>query len=140
MAEVHIVDIDGEQWDMKDLPLTERVAALETEIPKLKTVEKWEYTIPNYGGRIVARRQGNVDSVIGTNIGDGNPIPSSVGNIDFAVLPERFRPKEPCFYMMRIAGSYVTQYGGVVFPNGSINFYTYVSISNGDFSLSYIVD
>ena len=29
MAEVHIVDIDGEQWDIKDLPLTERVAALE---------------------------------------------------------------------------------------------------------------
>lgn len=28
MAEVHIVDIDGEQWDMKDQPLTERVAAL----------------------------------------------------------------------------------------------------------------
>ena len=24
MAEVHIVDIDGEQWDIKDLPLTQR--------------------------------------------------------------------------------------------------------------------
>lgn len=28
MAEVHIVDIDGEQWDMKDLPLTEKVNLL----------------------------------------------------------------------------------------------------------------
>lgn len=28
MAEVHIVDIDGEQWDIKDLPLTQRVNAL----------------------------------------------------------------------------------------------------------------
>lgn len=32
MPEVHIVDIDGEQWDMKDLPLTQRVAALEEAI------------------------------------------------------------------------------------------------------------
>lgn len=31
MAEVHIVDIDGEQWDIKDLPLTTRVANLETK-------------------------------------------------------------------------------------------------------------
>lgn len=29
MAEVHIVDIDGERWDMKDLPLTQRVTILE---------------------------------------------------------------------------------------------------------------
>lgn len=37
MAEVHIVDIDGEQWDMKDLPLTNKVAALENvTIPELK--------------------------------------------------------------------------------------------------------
>ena len=32
MAEVHIVDIDGEQWDIKDRPLTQRVANLETNI------------------------------------------------------------------------------------------------------------
>ena len=35
MAEVHIVDIDGEQWDIKDMPLTRRVAILE----QLLTVE-----------------------------------------------------------------------------------------------------
>lgn len=34
MAEVHIVDIDGEQWDIKDLPLTDRVANLETKVAK----------------------------------------------------------------------------------------------------------
>lgn len=38
MAEVHIVDIDGEQWDIKDLPLTERVAALETKLNGYKTI------------------------------------------------------------------------------------------------------
>ncbi len=38
MAEVHIVDIDGEQWDIKDLPLTERVAALETKISGMKSI------------------------------------------------------------------------------------------------------
>lgn len=35
MAEVHIVDIDGEQWDIKDIQLTGRVATLE----QLLTVE-----------------------------------------------------------------------------------------------------
>lgn len=35
MAEVSIVDIDGEQWDIKDMPLTRRVAILE----QLLTVE-----------------------------------------------------------------------------------------------------
>lgn len=37
MAEVHIVDIDGEQWDIKDLPLTQRVAILEKSISELKS-------------------------------------------------------------------------------------------------------
>lgn len=32
MAEVHIVDIDGEQWDIKDSPLTARVATLEDKV------------------------------------------------------------------------------------------------------------
>lgn len=35
MAEVYIVDIDGEQWDIKDMPLAKRVAILE----QLLTVE-----------------------------------------------------------------------------------------------------
>ena len=39
MAEVHIVDIQGEQWDIKDLPLTERVAVLES-----KTAKNFEYS------------------------------------------------------------------------------------------------
>ena len=140
MADVKIVDIDNEQWNIKDQEARNKIANLETEIPKLKTVEKWQYTIPNYGGSIVARRQGNVVSIVGSNIGVANPIPSTVGDINFAILPEKFRPKENCFYMMRMAGSYITQYGGIVFPNGAINFYTYTSVSKGDFSLSYIVD
>ena len=140
MQDVKIIDIDNEQWNMKDQEARNRITALETEIQKLKTVEKWQYTIPNYGGSIVARRQGNVVSIVGYNIGIANTIPSTVGNIDFAVLPERFRPKESCFYMMRTAGSYVTQYGGAIFTNGTVNFYTYTNVSNGDFSLSYIVD
>lgn len=39
MAEVHIVDIDGEQWDIKDLPLTTRVENLEA-----KTAKNFEYS------------------------------------------------------------------------------------------------
>ena len=38
MAEVHIVDIAGEQWDIKDLPLTARVAILETRLDGYKTI------------------------------------------------------------------------------------------------------
>ena len=37
MAEVHIVDIDGEQWNIKDLPLTARVATLEEKVSSLDT-------------------------------------------------------------------------------------------------------
>ena len=140
MQEVKIIDIDNVQWNIKDQEARNRIANLETEIPKLKTVEKWQYTIPNYGGTIIARRQGNVVSVVGVNIGVENAILSTVGDIDFAILPERFRPKEDCFFMMRTAGSYVTQYGGIVFTNGRINFYTYTSVTLGCFSLSYIVD
>ena len=140
MADVKIVDIDTSQWNIKDQEARNKIINLETEIQKLKTVEKWQYTIPNYGGYIVARRQGNVVSVVGNDIGIANPITSTVGDIDFAILPERFRPKENCFYMMRMAGSYVTQYGGMVRTNGAINFYTYTNVTLGCFSLSYIVD
>lgn len=38
MAEVHIVDIQGEQWDIKDLPLTARVAILETKFSEMKAI------------------------------------------------------------------------------------------------------
>lgn len=40
MAEVHIVDIDGEQWNIKDKPLTTRVDALEE-----RTTKNFEYSI-----------------------------------------------------------------------------------------------
>lgn len=36
MAEVHIIDIDGEQWDIKDLPLTQRVITLEEDNVEIK--------------------------------------------------------------------------------------------------------
>lgn len=34
MEEVHIVDIAGEQWDIKDLPLTQKVLLLEQHLTK----------------------------------------------------------------------------------------------------------
>ena len=37
MAEVHIVDIDGEQWDIKDLPLTTKVNLL-GDTTKIKAI------------------------------------------------------------------------------------------------------
>ena len=127
MAEVKIIDIDGVQWEMKDQTARNKITELGTEITNLKTVEKWEIGIPNYGGRIVARRQGNIVNVNGYNIGRENPIPSSIGDINFAILPERFRPSETCFFMMRTTGSYQTHYGGTININGEINFWTYVS-------------
>lgn len=140
MAEVKIVDIDGVQWPIKDETARNKIAALETEIANLKTVEKWETTIPNYGGKIIARRQGNIVNIIGNNIGRENKIPSTVGDINFATLPERFRPLEACFFMIRVSGNYITSYGGVVYPDGKINCWTYVDLDYGFFSLSYIVD
>lgn len=49
MAEVHIIDIDGERWDIKDSPLTERVTTLEDiisvkSLPELDVTLKSEYS------------------------------------------------------------------------------------------------
>lgn len=44
MAEVYIVDIDGEQWDIKDMPLTRRVAILE-QLLTVETKENKEITL-----------------------------------------------------------------------------------------------
>ena len=140
MADVKIVDIDGEQWNIKDQDARNEITTLKTEIEKLKTIEKWEYVIPTYGGYIVARRQGNIVSVIGSNIGRDNKIPSTVGDINFATLPERFRPQDECFFIMRLTNSYDTNIGGMILTNGNINFWTYKEVEHGYFSLSYIVD
>ena len=140
MAEVKKIDIDGVQWEMKDQTARDKIAALETKITNLKTVEKWEATIPNYGGKIIARRQGNIVHIFGGNIGREKPIPETIGDINFATLPERFRPSEACFFIIRISGSYQTSYGGMVYPTGKINCWTYKQIDYGFFSLSYIVD
>ena len=140
MEVVNTLDIDGTQWNIQDSEARNTISALKTEIEKLKTVEKWEYKIPEYGGDIVARRQGNIVNVIGFDIGTVKKLTTDIGDINFTVLPERFRPSEPCFYMMRISGTYSTQYGGIVYPNGNINFYTYTVVDYGYFSVSYIVD
>lgn len=140
MAEVKTIDIDGIQWEMKDQTARNKITTLETEIARLKTVEKWETTIQNYGGKITARRQGNIVSVTGDSIGRENKIPSTIGDINFAILPERFRPREKCFFMMRLSGSYETNIGGTILEDGNINFWTYKEVDYGCFSLSYIVD
>lgn len=140
MADAKIVDIKGVQWELKDEVARNETKILEEKITKLKTVEKWTYEIPTYGGIITARRQGNIVSIVGYGIGTKSPIPQTTGNIDFAILPERFRPSEQVFFMLRTSGSYSTQYGGVVFPNGAINSWTYVGIDYGYLSVSYIVD
>ena len=140
METADILDIDGNQWKIRDTEARSEISALKTEIEKLKTVEKWVYNIPIYGGKIVALRQGNVVSVTGTNIGRVKEITADVGDINFAVLPERFRPSNAQFFMMRISGSYQTQTGGIVYENGNINFYTYEKVDYGFFSVSYIVD
>ena len=140
MEVVDILDIDGNQWEIRDAEARNKIVTLETEIEKLKTIEKWEYDIPIYGGKIVARRQGNVVSVSGNRIGVVKEFSSNIGDIIFSVLPERFRPSEDCFYMMRSSGSYVTQYGGVINKKGEISYYTYTTVDYGSFSTSYIID
>lgn len=140
MEDVKTIDIGGVQWNIKDQEARNDIITLKAEVEKLRTIEKWEYNIPIYGGKIIARRQGNTINIVGTGIGRDKIISKDVGNINFAILPERFRPKEEHFYIMRISGSYLTQYGGMVQPNGNINFWTYVDVDYGCFSLSYIVD
>lgn len=140
MQDVKIVDIDNVQWNMKDQEARNKTAILEEEITRLKTVEKWDYEVPIYGGHITARRQGNIVSIVGYGIGTKSPIPQTTGDINFVILPIRFRPSEMIFFMIRTAESYVTQYGGIVFPDGRINSWTYVNINFGNFSVSYIVD
>lgn len=140
MEVVNTLDIDGTQWEIQDAESRSEISALKTEIKKLKTVEKWIYNIPIYGGEITARRQGNVVSVTGIDIGRIKEITKDIGDINFAVLPVNFRPSNPQFFMMRTSGSYSTQYGGVIYGSGNINFYTYAIVDYGYFSVSYIVD
>ena len=140
MEVVNTLDIDGTQWNIQDLEARNEISALKTEIKKLNTIEKWEYTIPVYGGVIVARRQGNVVSVNGNSIGRVKPLTPDIGDINLAILPERFRPLEAQFFMMRLSGSYQTQYGAVVNIDGNINYYTYTLADYACFSVSYIVD
>lgn len=140
MEKVSIIDIQGVQWEIEDREAKNAIITLKAEVEKLRTIEKWEYNIPIYGGKIVARRQGNVVSVIGLDIGRVQNITQDIGDINFAVLPERFRPSNECFYMLRTSGSYTTQYGGTIRQNGEINCYTYTTIELGFFSVSYIVD
>ena len=140
MADAKIVNIKGVQWDLKDEMARGEIVTLKKEIEKLRTIEKWEYDIPIYGGKIIARRQGNVVNVSGNRIGVVKELSQNIGDIILSVLPERFRPSENCFYMMRSSGSYVTQYGGIINPNGEISYYTYTNVDYGAFSASYIVD
>ncbi len=140
MEVANILDIDGTQWEMQDAEARNKIATLETEIKKLKTIEKWEYTIPDYGGIIVASRQGNIVNITASSIGRIKPIPNTIGDMVFAVLPERFRPSFEQFYMMRLSGSYQTNCGGMIETNGAITFYTYAVVNHGSFSVSYIVD
>ena len=93
MAEVHIVDIDGEQWDIKDLSLTQRVALLEQaqELTSLENVNielKTGYTASYHviqslvrSGKIVI---GNIylANIAGNNVGTKNR--AIIGNVNIA--------------------------------------------------------
>lgn len=140
MEIANTLDIDGTQWEIQDSGARNEISVLKTEMEKLRTIEKWHYDIPIYGGKIVARRQGNVVNVTGINIGSTKNLTTDIGDIDLAILPERFRPSEIQFFMMRTSGSYSTKYGGAIYPNGAINYYTYAITDYGYFSVSYIVD
>lgn len=140
MEVVNTLDIDGTQWEIRDIEARNKISALQTEIEKLKTVEKWVYNIPIYGGEIIASRQGNVVNVTGINIGRVKAITKDIGDINLTVLPKEFRPSNSQFFMMRTSGTYITQYGGMIYQSGNVNFYTYEIVDYGYFSVSYIVD
>lgn len=54
MAEVHIIDIDGERWDIKDSPLTERVTTLE-DIISVKGLPELDVTLKSgYSTTVIA--------------------------------------------------------------------------------------
>lgn len=140
MADVKIIDIDGEQWNIKDQDARSKIITLETEITKLKTIEKWEYTIPTYGGHVIARRQCNIVSITANGIGTAAQITEGMGIINFVTLPERFRPSEMCLFMLRVSGSLKIQYGGIISQDGKVRTHVYENIKDGLFSVSYIVD
>lgn len=140
MEKVSIIDIQGVQWAINDQKARNDIITLKAEVEKLRTIEKWEYNIPIYGGNIIARRQGNLVSVTANNIGRVKKITPDIGDITFTVLPERFRPLEEIFFMTRLSGSYQTNVGGTIYPNGTVNYYSYVEVDYGSFSVSYIVD
>lgn len=140
MEDVKTIDIGGVQWNIKDQVARNDIITLKAEVEKLRTIEKWEYNIPIYGGNIIARRQGNLVNVTGNKIGGVKILTPDIGDINFAILPERFRPSEENFFMMRLSGSYQTNVGGIIRPNGDVNYYTYTVVDYGYFSVSYIVD
>ena len=63
MAEVHIVDIDGEQWDIKDLPLTNRINnENKWSTTEIKTSKTWINGKPIYRLVAVCLHQGSTGS------------------------------------------------------------------------------
>lgn len=85
MAEVHIVDIDGEQWNIKDLPLTQRVAILETATQEELDLTNASVTCVKRNGVVTLMIVNKV--VIGAN--------SGITLIND--LPKKYRPVVPSF-------------------------------------------
>ena len=127
MAEVHIVDIDGEQWDIKDLPLTQRVAILE-EKATLKEFEKTQapWDITGY------KKNGNAQIVVALT--PTSPISGKSINISEA-LPDGWRPNVACRIAF-IDNSTDTPIGqAIVSTSGNISFYVN---QNASFTVNHV--
>lgn len=132
MAEVHIVDIDSVQWDIKDLPLTQRVAALE-EAMTVKDLPDVEINMqPGY---TVAEKQvyehykvGKIhfmimrfDNLAGTNI--GTSITANIAEIDL-------HPKKVTTFLLNdYRGPAILRCN--LYPNGIISVSESVGVTSG---------
>lgn len=127
MPEVHIVDIDGEQWDIKDLPLTQRVAILE-EKATLKEFRKTQapWNITGY------KKNGNAQIVV--SLTPTSPISEKSININEA-LPDGWRPNIVCRVTF-IDNNTDTPIGqAIVSTSGNISFYVN---KNESFTVNHI--
>ena len=105
------------------------------------TVTDNTQTIATYGGTIAYRKYGNVVEVNGSSIGTSTNIATNTEPTLYT-LPSGYRPKR----QITVAGYRANSYkydrmlGYTVKTNGEITVYAYDTITNGSFSVCYIVD
>lgn len=133
MAEVHIIDIDSERWDIKDLSLTERVATLEEklvtkELPQISIRLKTGYTAvatsasAHYGFSKIHFIYFYFNNLKGSNIGSSSS--AIVASVDL-------HPKMNTYFFMSDGTSGKTLRCSLS-PNGDITIWASSGVSSGN--------